>query len=201
MDNYYNYYYSFKIFLCFWLVKTTHIIHHNQLLLTKYWTNDVKSAACCKLSNRWCHNDVKSAARCRLLNHWPRKPGDKVVLFCQVEKQRAKWQNSFKNGEILEWIIKQLLNLASIWYKEICRSCRCYPTRPSASADNTLLDLQNFSYPTQSHSISMGYWPSARSRWLDIGQVLFCKFRMRPISSHLDQANLVNKGSIIWLSG
>ena len=29
----------------------------------------------------------------------------------------------------------------------------CYPTRPSASVDNTLLDLQNSSYPTQSHSI------------------------------------------------
>ena len=28
-----------------------------------------------------------------------------------------------------------------------------------------------------SHVISMGYWPSVRSRWLDIGQVLFCVFR------------------------
>ena len=59
----------------------------------------------------------------------------------------------------------------------------------------------------------MGYWPSVRSRWLDIGQVLFLrvygprrsrgpytrKKRTRPISSHLDQTNLVNKGFIIWL--
>ena len=43
-------YYSFKIFLCFWLTKITRIIHHNQLLLTKfgkflpYRTDDVKSA-------------------------------------------------------------------------------------------------------------------------------------------------------------
>ena len=29
----------------------------------------------------------------------------------------------------------------------------CYPRRPSASVDNTLLDLQNSSYPTQPHSI------------------------------------------------
>ena len=29
----------------------------------------------------------------------------------------------------------------------------CYPPRPSASVDNTLLDLQNSSYPTQPHSI------------------------------------------------
>ena len=28
-----------------------------------------------------------------------------------------------------------------------------YPPRPSASVDNTLLDLQNSSYPTQPHSI------------------------------------------------
>ena len=29
----------------------------------------------------------------------------------------------------------------------------CYRPRPSASVDNTLLDLQNSSYPTQPHSI------------------------------------------------
>ena len=54
-----------------------------------------------------------------------------------------------------------------------------------------------------------------RSRWLDIGQVLFlrvyrprrsrgpytCKKRTRPISSHLDRTNLVNKRFIIWLLG
>ena len=29
----------------------------------------------------------------------------------------------------------------------------CYPPRSLASVDNTLLDLQNSSYPTQPHSI------------------------------------------------
>ena len=29
----------------------------------------------------------------------------------------------------------------------------CYPQRPKAEVDNTLLDLQNSSYPTQPHSI------------------------------------------------
>ena len=33
----------------------------------------------------------------------------------------------------------------------------CYPARPSASVDNTLLDLQNSSYPTQPHSIIANY--------------------------------------------
>ena len=35
----------------------------------------------------------------------------------------------------------------------------CYPPRPSASVDNTLLDLQNSSYPTQPHSIIAKYLP------------------------------------------
>ena len=33
----------------------------------------------------------------------------------------------------------------------------CYPPRPSVSVDNTLLDLQNSSYPTQPHSIISKY--------------------------------------------
>jgi len=33
----------------------------------------------------------------------------------------------------------------------------CYPPRLSASVDNTLLDLQNSSYPTQPHSIIAKY--------------------------------------------
>ena len=67
----------------------------------------------------------------------------------------------------------------------------------------------------------MGYWPSVRSRWLDIGQVLFCVCTDRDeVEVHklekergqypailnkqswsIDQTNLVNKGFIIWLSG
>ena len=34
----------------------------------------------------------------------------------------------------------------------------CYPPPPSASVDNTLLDLQNSSYPTQPHSIIANYF-------------------------------------------
>ena len=33
----------------------------------------------------------------------------------------------------------------------------CYPPRPSASVDNTLLDLQNSSFPTQPHPIIAKY--------------------------------------------
>ena len=100
-------YYSFKIFPRFWLVKTTHLIHQNQLLFTKFeknlrlrHINDVKSAVRCRLLNRWRQNDVKSAVRCRLLNRSRWKPGHEIVLFWWAVKQRGKWRNSFKNGEI-----------------------------------------------------------------------------------------------------
>jgi len=33
----------------------------------------------------------------------------------------------------------------------------CYPPRPSASVDNTLLELQNSSYPTQPHLLIAKY--------------------------------------------
>ena len=92
-----HFYYSFKIFSRFWLVKTTCIIHNNQLLFTKfgknlrniesmtskvepsenYWTNDVKILA---ILNQW---------RQKLLNRWPRKPGDKVALYLVSGKTKS----------------------------------------------------------------------------------------------------------------
>ena len=41
----------------------------------------------------------------------------------------------------------------------------CYPPRPSASVTNTLLDLQNSSYPTQPHSIIANYTCFGNSAW------------------------------------
>ena len=145
-------------FPCFWLVKTTYIIHHNQLLLTKYWTNDIKSAACWKLLNRWRQNDVKSSARFRLLNPWPRKPGDKVELFWWQEKQRAKWQNTLKNGEIFWMNNKAIIEFGfqRIWrILQISEGVIHLGLWP---LDNTLLDLQNSLYPTKPHSVIANYW-------------------------------------------
>ena len=50
-----------------------------------------------------------------------------------------------------------------------------YPPPPSASVDNTLLDLQNSSYPTQPHSIIAKYNNQINARAL-IGQsaVAYC---------------------------
>ena len=49
----------------------------------------------------------------------------------------------------------------------------CYPPQPSASVDNTLLDLQNSSYPTQPHSIVAKYSP--------ILMVTYCAFLCDPL--------------------
>jgi len=43
----------------------------------------------------------------------------------------------------------------------------CYPPRSSVSVDNTLLDLQNSSYPTQPHSIIANYSMSPSWIWSD----------------------------------
>ena len=53
-----TYYYSFKIFPQFWLAKSTRIIHHNQLLMTKF-------------GRIFClrGNEVKHAALYRLMHH------------------------------------------------------------------------------------------------------------------------------------
>ena len=45
------------------------------------------------------------------------------------------------------------MNSAFVGYEELSRSRGCYPPRPSASVDNTLLDLLNSSYPTQPRSL------------------------------------------------
>ena len=67
----------------------------------------------------------------------------------------------------------------------------CYPPRLSASVDNTLLDLQNSSYPTQPHSIIAnstvpGVVKVERSD-IDLNQqpTLNFKFRFRVASERL----------------
>ena len=66
-------YYSFKIFPRFWLVKTTRIIHYNQLLLTKFGKNFV-------ILDRWRQNDVKSAALLRVILNADRGTSWNILL-------------------------------------------------------------------------------------------------------------------------
>ena len=76
------FYYSFKIFPHFWLVKTTCIIHHNQLLLTKFGKNFV-------ILNQWLQNYVKRATWLRVIELLTVKTwgGGWVVLVV-----RTKWR-------------------------------------------------------------------------------------------------------------
>ena len=85
-----NYYYSFKIFPCFWLVKTTGVIHHNQLLLTKF-------------GKKLCQIELMTPKVQPTADYWTVDQENlrtRLCYFWWAEKQRAKWQNSFKNGKI-----------------------------------------------------------------------------------------------------
>ena len=70
-------YYSFKIFPQLWLAKSTCIIHHNQLLMTKF------GRILC-LTRKWRQKCSPLQVKAPL----PRRPGDEVELFWLWKK---KW--------------------------------------------------------------------------------------------------------------
>ena len=82
---------SFKIFPQFWLAKSTLIIHHNQLMMTKF--------------RRILHSMKPMTSKvqpfCMLMHHWPRRPGDKVELFW-LWKQKWRTFHSFQEWELGE---------------------------------------------------------------------------------------------------
>ena len=71
-----------KIFSRFWLVKTTRINHHSQLLLTKFGKNFV-------ILNRWRQNDVKSAVWWRVIEPSTEKTWGQGWVVLVV---RTKWR-------------------------------------------------------------------------------------------------------------
>ena len=126
-----KYYYSFKIFPHFWLVKTTCIIHHNQLLFTKFGKNlrhtESMMSKVQPAENYWT-DDVKMMSKVQpAADYWTvdrEKPGTRLCYFWWAEKQRAKWRNSFKNGKIF-WMSNAVIigfGFRRIW--EFCRSRR-----------------------------------------------------------------------------
>ena len=52
----------------------------------------------------------------------------------------------------------------------------CYPPRPKAEVDNTLLDLQNSSYPTQPHSIIAKYTVAEKPCKGSFNKCMYCYF-------------------------
>ena len=77
--------------------------------------------------------------------------GQGCVIFDEWKNKERNGETPLKTRKYFEWIIKQLLNSSFVGYEEFCRF------QISASVDNTLLDLQNSSYPTQPHSIINKY--------------------------------------------
>ena len=99
-------YYSFKIFPRFGLVETTRIIHHNQLLFTKFgknlrhiqsMTSKAEPAAYYSTVDVKMTSKVETAADYSTVD---RKNLGTRLWFWWAEKQRAKRRNSIKKGEI-----------------------------------------------------------------------------------------------------
>ena len=79
------------------------------------------------------------------------------VIFGERTNKERNGETPLRMRKYFERIRKQLLNEAEQDMKNSADQGGCYPPRPSASVDNTLLDLQNSSYPTQPHSIIAKY--------------------------------------------
>ena len=131
------YYCSFKVFPHFWLVKTTRIILHNQLLFTKFGKNlrDIEwMTSKVQPSADYWTNDVKMTSKVQpAADYWTVDRENLGTRLCYI------WwaKNKERNGETplrtstykyFEWIIKQLLNLAFVGYEEFCRSRRVLST-------------------------------------------------------------------------
>ena len=99
--------YSFKIFSRFWLVKSTRIIHHNQLLFTKFGKNlhHIESVTSkVEPSKNYWTIDVKMTSKVQpAADYWTvdrENLGTRLCYIWWAEKQRAKWRNSFKIEKI-----------------------------------------------------------------------------------------------------
>ena len=97
----------------FLLVKTAHIIHHNQLLLTQYWINDVKTVARCKLLNRW----RQKCSPLQIIEPLTEKTwGQGCVIFGEHKKQRAKDRKIFwmNNKAIFEFGFRRIWRILQV---------------------------------------------------------------------------------------
>ena len=123
---YYYYCYSFKIFPHFWLVKSTRKIHLKPAVVVHFGQNFVSLNQWRQIAaaaDYWT-DDVKMTSKVQPVDR--ENLGTRLCYFWWAEKQKAKWRNSFKDGEIF-WM-KQLLNSAFVGYGEFCRSRRVLST-------------------------------------------------------------------------
>ena len=139
-----------------WLAKSTRIIPHNQLLMTKFRTIlclTRKQRQKCSplqvnapLTEKTCGRDwvvfvVKTKMEDTSLDSRVRTTHNRI----QLELGEIMAKNIAKTASCFEWIIKQLLNSAFVSYEDYGDLGGCYPPWPTASTDNSLLDLHNSS--------------------------------------------------------
>ena len=130
-----QYYYSFKIFPRFWLVKTTRIIHHKQLLLTKNSVilNQWRQKCSPPLIIESLTSKVQSAADYWIIDvkdYWTIDRENLGTRLCHSAKREMAVSivYKFERRKYFEWIIKQLLNSAFVGYEEFCGSRRVLST-------------------------------------------------------------------------
>ena len=128
------YYYSFKIFPRFWWVRTSRIIHHNQLLFSKFGKNlrhiESMTSKVKPVENYWT-NDVKMTSKVQpTADYWTVDRENLGTRLCYIW-----WAEKVRNGETplrtrkyFEWKIKQLLNSTFVGYEEFYRSRRVLST-------------------------------------------------------------------------
>ena len=134
MNNKFNYY-TFKLFPCFWLVKTTRIIHHHLLLFTKFGKNlchiESMTSKVQPAENYWT-DDVKMTSKVQpAADYWTvhqEKLGTRLCYIWWPEETERNGKTPLRTRKYFEWIIKQLLgvihlDLRPLWITPslICR--------------------------------------------------------------------------------
>ena len=122
-------YYLFKIFPRFWLVKTTHIIHYNRLLLTKFRKNFVTV-------DPWCQECSLLQIIDLMMSKWRQKCSSLQIIEPLTEKTWGQGsvifgdrKNKERNGEEIFWMNnKAIIERGWVGYEEFCRSRRVLST-------------------------------------------------------------------------
>ena len=106
------YYYSFKIFPRFWLVRTTSIIHHNQLLFSKFGKNlrhiESMTSKVQPVENYWT-NDVKMTSKVQpAADYWTvdrENLGTRLCYIFERKNKERKSETPLRTRKCFEWII------------------------------------------------------------------------------------------------
>ena len=118
-----------------------HQAHHNQLLLMEFDKNlEPMMSKAQPAADYWTNDDKITSKVQPAVDYWTvdqENMGTRWCYFWWVEKQRAGWQNSFKDGEIFWMKNKAIIEFG---FRRLWRILQI-------SEGAIHLDLQNSSYP------------------------------------------------------